>query len=290
MYEQQPKQLIDVGEIGNASTGDILFDGGEKLNSNMNAIYNAFGDQRKMTLDEGQGTSGQVIHATGYYQKATNNSQEYATPVPNGSMHDIDTTDGGVVVTLTKGVRGEGVFFINSNGSISTTNPLTIIPSDNFVGLPGALTITAPYSEVKVWCISDTDGRSVWNYVVRNMFGDYHDPVQGTWAIPIAGSIDIPLFQKSEYATVKFLVTSRSTDGRKMKSSEINILVDTVNNEVISTEYSVMRVGNVTEEDDIATYSFKINGNNMVTLTATSTTIGLRVAVKSIATQKIGAA
>ncbi|QQG32116.1 baseplate wedge tail fiber connector [Citrobacter phage CkP1] len=288
MYIQQPKQLIDVGEIGNASTGDILFDGGEKLNSDINAIYNAFGDQRKMTLDDGQGPTGQVIHATGYYQKAVTNS-EFVTPVQNGSMHDIDTSSDAAVVTLSKGVRGEGVKFINSNGSISVERPLTIIPSDSFTGLPGALTVTAPYSEVTVWCISDDDGRSIWNYAIRNMFGDYHDPVQGTWQIPVAGSVDVSLFQKAEYATAKFLVTTRSTDGRRIKSSEINILVDVVNDDVVSTEYSVMRVGNTDEDDDIATYDFRINGNNMVTLTAHGAP-GLRVAVKSIATQKIGAA
>ena len=53
MYIQTPKQLIDVGEIGNASTGDILFDGGVKINNDINAIYNAFGDQRKMATANG---------------------------------------------------------------------------------------------------------------------------------------------------------------------------------------------------------------------------------------------
>lgn len=287
MYIQEPKQLIDVGEIGNASTGDILFDGGEKLNSNINAIYNAFGDQRKMPLDDGQGTTGQVIHATGYYQKLANS--EFATAVQNGAMFDIDNTDLPAVVTLTKGVRGEGVKFINSNGSVSVSKPLTIVPSDSFVGLSGPLVVTAPYAEVTVWCISDEGGRSVWNYRIRNMFGDYHDPVQGTWQIPGSGSVKANLFDKSEYIAAKFLITSRTSDGKRIKSSEINIMVDNVNNEIISTEYAVMRVGALNEDDDIAVYSFQIEGTGLVSVTATGAP-GLRVAIKSIATQKIGAA
>lgn len=287
MYIQEPKQLIDVGEIGNASTGDILFDGGEKLNSNINAIYNAFGDQRKMPLDDGQGPTGQVIHATGYYQKLANS--EFATAVQNGAMFDIDNTDLPAVVTLTKGVRGEGVKFINSNGSVSVSKPLTIVPSDSFVGLSGPLVVTAPYAEVTVWCISDEGGRSIWNYRIRNMFGDYHDPVQGTWQIPGSGSVKAMLFDKSEYIAAKFLVTARSSDGKRMKSSEINIMVDTVNSEIISTEYAVMRIGALNEDDDIAVYSFQIEGTGLVSITATGAP-GLRVAVKSIATQKIGAA
>ncbi|ATN93121.1 baseplate wedge tail fiber connector [Salmonella phage Melville] len=289
MYNQEPKQLIDVGEIGNASTGDILFDGGLKLNSNMNAIYNSFGDQRKMSLDSGQGTTGQVIHATGYYQKSENPAVDFQTPVQNGSMHDIDTSAGPVVVRLDQGVRGEGVFFINSSGSISVQNPLTIEPKDNFVGISGPLVVTSPFSEIKVWCISDDGGRSVWNYSIRNMFGDYYDPVQGTWQIPVAGVVDFPLFHKNEYIASKLLVTSRSNDGKRIKSSEINILIDVVTNTVISTEYAVMRVGALTEEDDIVTYSFSISGTGMITMTANGAS-GLRVAVKSITTQKIGAA
>lgn len=36
--------MIDIGEIGNVFIGDILFDGGNKINSDFNVIYNVFGD------------------------------------------------------------------------------------------------------------------------------------------------------------------------------------------------------------------------------------------------------
>lgn len=289
MFEQTPKQLIDTGEIGNASTGDILFDGGNKINDNINAIYNAFGDQRKMSLDNGQGaTVGQVIHATGYYQKSTS-ALDYQTPVENGSMHDIDTTSGAVQITLSKGVRGEAVFFCNSNGSFSTTRPLTIDANDNFINVGRTIKITSPYVFVKCWCISDSDGRSVWDYSIESMFGEKHIPTDGTWATAVGGTVSIPLFHQSEFSTVKYLVTARTTDGTKQKSSEINILVDTTGRQVISTEYAVIRIGADSETKDLFVPTWSINSaTGYVTLTITSDIVGLRVAVKAIATQKFG--
>lgn len=61
---QELKTLIDTGIKGNSSTGDILYDGGEKLNINMDSLWNVFGDYR--LYDEtthGQGR--QTLHAIG---------------------------------------------------------------------------------------------------------------------------------------------------------------------------------------------------------------------------------
>lgn len=288
MFVQTPKQLIDTGEIGNASTGDILYDGGVKINDNINAIFNAFGDQRKMALDEGQGaTVGQTIHATGYWQKATD-PNEYATPVVAGSQHDIDTSLQGVQVYLPKGVRGEAVFFCNSNGSFSTTNPLVIDANDSFVGQGRTIKITSPSVFVRCWCVSDSAGLSVWNYSVESMFGEKHIPTDGTWSTSLGGKVEVPLFHSSEFNTVKYLITASTSNGEKQKSSEINILVDTVKKQVISTEYAVLRLGAENELDDIVVPDFSINTAGMVIMTLTSDITGLKVAVKAIATQKIG--
>lgn len=289
MYKQEPKQLIDVGEIGNASTGDILYDGGVKLNNNVNAIYNAFGDQRKMSNAEGQGATGQKIHATGYYQKPVSNAAEFGTSLPMGSQYDIDTAqDGtGVVVVLGAGVPGEGVNFINSNGSISVSRPLTIqVENGRFKGLPNNLVVTTPYSEIKCVCVDTVAGAAVWDYSIRSMFGQEQVPVDGTWAITTA-AIDIPLFHKTEYNTAKLLFTCQSTDGKRAKTAEINILIDPVANQVVSTEYAVIRIGNTDEDDVIATISFSIDAD-VVKANVASSSGGLRVALKTIATQKIG--
>lgn len=287
MFIQEPKKLIDTGEIGNASTGDILFDGGNKINSDFNAIYNAFGDQRKMAVANGTGVDGQIIHATGYYQK--HSIAEYATPVKVGTRHDIDTSTVGVKVIIERGELGDCVEFINSNGSISVTNPLTIQAIDSIKGVSGNLVVTSPYSKVTLRCISSDNSTSVWNYSIESMFGQKESPAEGTWNISTSGSVDIPLFHRTEYNMAKLLVTCQSVDGRKIKTAEINILVDTVNSEVISSEYAVMRVGNETEEDEIANIAFSIK-ENYVTATISSSTVGMRAAVKVIATQKIGVA
>jgi hypothetical protein len=299
MFEQEAKQLIDVGEIGNASTGDILFDDGNKINNNFNGIYNAFGDQRKMALDNGQGSGvGQVIHATGYWQKS-NDPLEFTTPVPNGSQYDIDTSGGAVQVTLSKGVRGEAVFFCNSNGSFSPTNPLTIDANDTFATVTGSLRITSPYVFVKCWCISDEGGRSVWDYSVESMFGEKHIPTDGTWQLGAVGtSVDIPLFHNTEFTVAKYLITAETSNGSKAKSCEINIHIDRIKKEVNSVEYAVIRIGAVdtpatstTPEviDKIFVPSFAINpSTGYVVLTLTPGVAGLRAAVKAIATQKIG--
>lgn len=284
IYKQEPKQLIDTGEIGNASTGDILFDGGNKINDDINAIYNSFGDQRKMATANGQGEKGQTIHATGYYQKTARG--DFSTPIPIGTMHDIDTTEGGILVTLSKGVPGELVVFVNSNGSISSSNPLTILAQDSFVGISGPLIVTVPYSRVECWCIGLVGGSAVWNYSIDSLFGQKQTPIEGTYAAAAATSI--PLFHKSEYNFAKLVFTCQTTDAKRIKNAEINILIDSIGSQIISTEYSVMRLGNVDEEDEIAKIDFNIDASGIVQAVVTPTSGSLRVAVKSIATQKIG--
>ncbi|UPW39242.1 putative baseplate wedge tail fiber connector [Escherichia phage vB_EcoM_ESCO47] len=286
-FRQTPKQLIDTGEIGNASTGDILFDGGNKINDDINAIYNAFGDQRKMATANGTGPSGQTIYATGYYQKGK--ATDYQTPVAVGTMHDIDTTEGGVIAIVDRAELGDSVEFINSNGSISVNNPLSIqVTNGSIKGVLGNLVISTPFTHVVLRCISSNGGESVWNYSIDSMFGQKESPVDGTWSLT-GTSVDIPLFYRTDYNTAKLLVTCQSTDGRKIKTCEINILIDAINSQVLSTEYAVMRVGNVDEADEIANISFAIV-NNFATMTVTSSIIGLRTAVKVISTQKIGVA
>ena len=290
MFVQTPKQLIDTGEIGNASTGDILYDGGLKINDNMNALYNAFSDQRKMIVDNGQGQAGQKIHATGYWQKATN-PNEYVTPVELGSQHDIDTSLQGVQVYLPKGVRGEAVYFCNSNGSFSSTNPLVIDASDSFINVGQTIRITSPSVYVKCWCISDDNGLSVWNYSVESMFGEKQIPTDGTWSIGLTGNTEVPLFHMNEYNAAKYMITASTTLGEKQKSFEINILIDKIKKEVVSTEFAVIRIGATSEVEDIVVPTFYINpSSNMVIMLLTSEITGLRVAVKTIATQKLGVA
>ncbi|QJT71883.1 baseplate wedge tail fiber connector [Shewanella phage Thanatos-1] len=288
MEIQKPKQNIDLGEIGNASTGDILYDGGKKINENFSAIYNAFADERLFAADEGEGS--QKIHATGYYQKATRPS-EYLTPVPLGSMRDIDTTDGAVQVTLEKGKQGECIVLVNSNGSFSVNNPLSVQAIDSIRGVSGNLIVTQPYSRLTLWCIEvNQNGESIWDYRLENMFSHSLNPIEGTWQIP-AGStpISVRLCNELEFNSIKLITTAQTNDTTRMRSSEIYLLINPTLNKVYSTEYAVMRLGNTSEEDEIVEYEFTINAQGDVMMTIKSTIVGMRVAVKSIAAVKIGA-
>lgn len=285
-YNQVPKQKIDIGQIGNPSTGDILYDGGDKLNSDLDAIYNSFGDQR--FYNQGIDVGNQLIHATGYYQKV--DQLEFRTPVPLGSMYDVDCSAGSVNPILSKGKVGEGVIFVNFNGSISINRPLIIqATGGSFVGLPGVLTVTAPYTRVECWCISNENDVPVWNYKISSLFGQSNVPIEITTALTSTNK-NIPISHRSEYSSIKLLLTAITGDGTRMRQSELNILIDTVNNKVLNTEYSVLQTNYVEGSPELFTFDFDIDVTGVVNLVAKSTYPNVRLAVKSIATQRIGAA
>lgn len=283
MVKQDPKQLIDVGEIGNASTGDILYDGGKKINSDMNQIYNTFGDQRLFANDEGDNV--QILHATGYYQKPT--SVEWGAQVPLGALRDVDASSGTVRAVLERGKLGEGMVFINSNGSINSTNYLEIQAVDSFVSVPsGNLRIVAPFCRVTVWCVSDEGGVSKWDYSIESMFGNKHIPLDKTYTL---GSVkrEIPLAYQGEYQSIKLMLTCASTDGLKFKASEVMVYIDQKAKQVYSTEYAVIRKGHVNDEDELYELDF-IFKNDYITAVASSATQNMQLAIKVVNTQTFG--
>lgn len=285
MAELIKKQHVDVGEIGNASTGDILYDGGVKINENFSALFNAFGDQRYFSANEGENL--QVIHATGYFQRGT--AQIITDVIPNGSQYDIDTSGGGFAVRLSKGKQGEMVRFINSNGSISVNKALTIVPNDSFRGVSGNLRVTSPYSIITCICISDSNGTSVWDYSIQSLFGDTVASIRQTYELSTNNTV-IPICHKSEFNTVKLLLTAASNNNSKMKSSEVTLLIDALNNKVYSTEFASLIVGGTDDEDEIYKCEFSIASSGFVNATVSSPTSGMKLAIKSTHTQKIGVA
>lgn len=285
---QKLKQRVDTGEIGNASTGDILFDGGNKINENFDAVYNAFGDQRLFD-DTTLGVARQKIHATGYYQKLEDQNESYVAPVELGSMHDMDTSSGAVYVNLPKGKRGELVVFVNSNGSISVNNPLRITPNNSFVGIAGDLIVTSPFVRVECWCISDDGGRAVWDYSMTSLFGQRHMPLEKTFNLSTTPS-DIRIAHISEFNTIKLMVSATSPDGKRLKTAEIMLLVDFLGKKVYQTEYAVLKSGPDDEDAEMYKLDFKIGTGDYVVVAAQSLKGTLRFAIKTIATQKIGTA
>jgi hypothetical protein len=276
------KLLIDVGEIGNASTGDILYDGGVKLNTDLNNIYNTFGDQRLTDVYDMQ-----KLHATGYYQKVFRSS-DFGPGVNPGVMADVDTSAGNVLCAVRNGKVGEGVIFINSTGSFSTENFFEIQVVDSFVSIPsGNLRITTPFTRITVWCVSVEGGVAKWDYSIESMFGDKTIPLNKTFQLS-STKRDIQLFPKGQYQTVKLLATAMTTDGTKYKTSEILLLIDYQSNKVFSTEYAVMRGGQVNDEDEIYNLTFSMPTGDYVIATADSSIPTMRLALKVIDTQSFG--
>lgn len=276
---QTAKQLIDVGQIGNSSTGDILYDGGEKVNGVINSVYSAFGDQRLESLNNG--VDSMVLHATGYYQKAT--AQTFRLPIELGTMWDVDATGGSVSPILPKGKRGECVRFINTNGSLSVNNPLVIQPQsgNSFVGLSGVLTVSTPYTIVECICISD-GAVSIWNYNIKSLFGEEQKIID---TINIIGTINtvIPIVHVSQYTAFKLNLVAVGANGAS-RSSEVNILVDNINKKVYSTEFAVLYTSN----EDLIDFSFSINAQNIITMIVKSTGANTRLSIKSTDVQRVG--
>lgn len=286
MFTQNPKREIDIGTIGNASTGDILYDGGDKLNSNFNAVYNMFGDQR--FFDNGTAEVNQTLHATGYYQKVT--GFDLRTPLAMGTLWDIDTSNGAANPILSTGKPGECVVFVNSNGSCSPTRPIVIQPSGgSFAGVIGGLTITQPYARVECWCISNENNVPIWMYSLRSMFGSYEVPIEVTKPVTSTDS-KIDIAHVTEYKTIKLLVTAMTADGLKMRSSEVNLMIDSRTKTVVSTEFAVMRIGNSDEDDEMVDIKYDISAGDTVQMTVKSQYPNMRIAVKSISTQRVGSA
>lgn len=287
MYKQNPKTEIDVGTIGNASTGDILFDGGGKINSNMTALYNAFGDQR--FFEAKTETLNQKIHATGYWQKV--NQYAFTSPVEMGSQWDVDTTTGGASPFLPAGIVGECVSFINSNGSISIDRPLVINPQSgsSFVGIRGGLRITQPFCKVDCWCISVENGVSIWNYSISSLFGSREVPVEKIVSLDNTGT-KIYLASSAEYNSMKLLLTVSSTDNTKLRMSEVNLLIDNRLKNVHDTEFAVLRVNDVNPTKEIVSIKYDLDSSGNLSMTVIPEYQNLRIAVKSIATQRVGSA
>lgn len=282
---QLTKKRIDVGQIGNPSTGDILYDGGVKLNEVIDSLYNTFGDER-LYRSASLGANVQFLHATGYYQKKTR--QEYAqAPIEMGSCHDIDTTAGAITVTLPNAKQGEGCYFINSNGSISPANPLIIRPQsgETILGAPADLTITAPYVRVIIWCTRIDGSEKFWSYGLSPMFGDSMLPVEKTLNINTSPT-NVRICGKSEYAGVKLLLSAKTLDGTAFKTAEALLAVDAQTNNVYSTEYAVIK----NTDSEIFDIRYFVGAGDIVYAEVRAKAGTARFSIKAIDTIKVGTA
>lgn len=286
MINQIPKQVIDTGLLGNPATGDILHDGGVKANENFTGIYNAFGDQRFSVQNTAEGN--QTIHATGYWQKS--DQYTFNTPIAIGTQWDIDTKLGSANPILGPGKAGECVNFVNSNGSISVSTPLVIqASSGSFVGVQGPLVITTPFVEVKCWCTKVEAGIATWDYSISSMFGERQTAIDDTIRVSTAET-KVRLAHASEFQGLKLFITAANVDNSKMRQSESNLLIDNTGKRIYDTEFAVIKVGHTSETDEIVSIKYEIDSNGYINMLVKSTYTGIKLAIKSVITQKIGTA
>lgn len=287
MAYQGTKQLIDVGQVGNPSTGDPLYDGGVKLNEVITNLYNAFADIRLLTsANEGVGLM--TLHATGYYQKLPR-AYYSGNPIELGSLHDMDTTSGPITVVLPTGKSGEGCYFINTNGSISVDRPLVFRPQvgDAIKGIQDQLYVTSPYTRVEIWCVKKEGAVTTWDYSVESLFGSKTMPVDTTRLILKASATAIPLFGYSEFSGAKMMVYAENLTGTVTKMAEILLGVDRVSRGLHSTEYAVLK----NSDDEMYTLDFTIGAGDIVYANVKSKTEDrIKFTIKAIDTIKSGIA
>lgn len=286
MAYQTGKKLIDVGQIGNPSTGDPLYDGGEKLNEVITNLYNAFADVRLLSANNGVGQM--LLHATGYYQKLPRTYYSGA-PIELGSLHDMDTSAGPITVVLPSGKSGEGCYFINSNGSISVDRPLVFRPQvgDVIKGVQDQLYITSPYTIIKVWCVKKEGAVTTWDYSVESMFGSKTMPVDTTRLILKASPTAIPMFGYTEFSGAKLMIYAENLTGSKTKMSEVLMGVDRVTKGLHTTEYAVLK----NSDDEMYSLNFTVGAGDVVYANVQSLTDDrIKFTIKAIDTIKSGIA
>lgn len=252
----ETKKRIDTGIRNNPSTGDVLADGGDKINSNFDALYNTFGDQRLFAV--AQGIDQQTLHATGYYQKHT--PLTYASNVEMGSKHDIDTSLGSISVKLPKVKIGECIEIVNSNGSFSSKNPLRVQTesTDSFIGGTTEMTFRTPNVRLIFWGVKVERGRGVWNLGMEHMFHTKYSPVNLDETIGTVAK-EFPIANINDYNVIKFMTYYRDGNTGNSKSSEIQLHINSITRVLYHTEYAV--IGN--NPQDLTQIEFFLDENEI---------------------------
>lgn len=92
---------LSTGEVGVAGSADTINAGGQKIVSDFNELYKAYGDHNLLQVIQDPTDSEEYItvHPAGYHQRHA--LSVYSTPVETGSMHDIDSALYSAGTTLT---------------------------------------------------------------------------------------------------------------------------------------------------------------------------------------------
>lgn len=279
-YVQPKKQKIDVGQVGNANTGDIIYDGGVKLNDNLDALYNAFGDIRLYDAGK-EGVGSQTLHACGYFQKLPT-SYYSRNAVESGSQHDLNTLVATFIVTLPTPKLGEQCRFINSNGSFSTNKIVFKAQAGGDIHGVQELEISQGFVMIEFTCVSDVNNAAKWDYKITPMFGDFSVPINETVEVTKTTPVSIPLFNKVMYEGTKLVLSAAETKAgvKERTVSEVLVMIDPEDNKIYADEYSV-----IFKNEKVYSLEFLVD-RNVATVRVSTTKDRIKFSIKSIETIK----
>lgn len=249
------KDLINTGVAGDATTGDNLFTGGNKINSMFQEIYDAFAQKN---------ANPQIIHATGYWQSPSRTS--YTFPIAPGSQLNVDTRNGSLVVKLPNGKIGEMVRIRDVYGSWANS-PVTVRPDglEKIDGLLGDLIFPIAFTELTFVCIDDTPGSINWTYSLRLLSERELRLIDKTFVLTPATPVTYVIGPTDAFVSAKFIIAGlQQSGGTSVTSSEIHLAQDGTTH--VYTESSILSTGTIRVYD----VDFSIqSGNVLITLSTT---------------------
>lgn len=259
------KNLLITGVAGDATTGDNLFTGGNKINSMFEEIYSCFAKQ---------GANPQLIHATGYYQTP---ARAYFTfPVEAGAQLNVDTRNGALTVKLPNGKIGEMVKLRDIYGNWANS-PITV-QADGVEKIDGSLSsvvFNTSFIEIIFRCIDDTPGSVNWTYSMKSIMDRDLRLIDKTFVVTPSNPIVYTLAATSAFTSAKLLVTGlQQVGGTAATSSEIHIVHDGTTH--VYNESSVLG----TSSNRVYDIDFSLQSGSIV-MTLTTTLTQVKVAVRS---------
>lgn len=265
------KDLINTGIAGDATTGDNLFTGGNKINSMFQEVYDAFAQK---------GANPQIIHGTGYWQSPSRTS--FTFPITPGSQLNVDTRNGSIVVKLPNGKIGEIVRLRDIYGSW-TSSPCSVRPDglEKIDGGLGDLVFSNAFTELTFVCIDDTPGSVNWTYSLRLLNERELRLVDKIFVLTPATPATYVIGPTDSFVSAKFIIAGlQQSGGTSVTSSEIHLAQDGTTH--VYTESSVLGTGSARVYD----VDFSIQSGNVL-MTLSTTLAQAKIQVRSTDFTKI---
>lgn len=259
-------QVIDTGTPGDPSTGDPLFEGGQKINSMFEEIYGA------------GAPTGSDFRMTGFWIPDETSGANLLLPIPAGLKIDVDTSVAQKTVLLGDGetyAEGDEIWLRDRRNSWHT-NPVVL----EIVGPTGSIdgssqkTFRSRGGIIKLTCLNGPGNQ--WESKVESRSGRFDQLTNFDASITSSTSFSGVLYNTNNLAAMKVLVsiTDNSDPGNKTVSE---LLVSDDGTNAISTEYALLN----TKGNTVGAIDFNFVSNEVV-ITVSTTLASASVRVKTM--------